>query len=418
LNDSGPGSLRAALTASGPRIVIFEVSGTISLLTEVFIRNPNLTVAGQTAPSPGVTVRNRSIYIDTSDVVLQHLRLRMGDIGCVNDCATGGSDALIIRETAYNIVLDHLSISWATHGNLGIGKWTGCCDPTEIAVLDTIISEGLTKKLTPGGVGITSMASKNGTWTHARNLHAHQGNRMPWVGVGWRFSGYNNVAYNAGNVGGSLDQGGWGFLQVVGGYNTPYPFDVAWISNVAIAGPNTHPDGRAVKVGNFTPLEASLPNKLYLADNVGPHQTRENQWGGVTYWNGIQGGIASEVGVRSSVVPGWHTAFNYQILPSDRVLPYVLANAGARPLDRDAVDKRIVADVRAGTGSRITSPTAVGGFPVLAQNYRALTPPSDPHAVGDAAGRTRIEVWLEAFARALEPARQTTLSAPQNLRAQ
>jgi hypothetical protein len=416
LNDAGPGSLRAALTATGPRFVIFEVSGTIALIQPIFITSPFLTIAGQTAPSPGILIRNHSVFIDTNDVVLQHLRLRLGDTTCVNNCDAGGADALYIRNNAFNIVLDHLSVSWGTHGNLSINQWDSGPAPREIAILDCFFAEGLAKKTNSLGVGVTSMPSAQGTWTHARNLHAHHGNRMPWVQFGWHFSGLNNVSYNAGNAGGIADQGAAGFFQVVGGANFTVPFETAWINNVAIPGPNTHTDGRTFKVGNFTAREEALANKMYLEGNVGPHISATNQWAGVTYWNGIQSGTAQESRVRTNLAPSWHLAFNYPVLPADNVVPYVIANAGARPLDRDAVDKRIVKDVTNRTGTRVASQNDVGGFPVLAQNSRALTVPASPHAVVDAAGRTRIEQWLEAYARALEPGRAQTLSTPQNIR--
>jgi hypothetical protein len=341
----------------------------------------------------------------------------MGDTACADGCTAGGADSIAIRENAFNIVLDHLSISWGTHGNLGIAKWTGTVDPTEFAVLDCIISEGLAKPRVPYGVGVTATPVDSSTWTHARNLHAHNGNRMPWVAFGYRFSGLNNVAYNAGSI--SLDDGSFGFFQVIGGYNTPNAFDTVWMGNVALAGPNTHRDGRAFKVGSFTPREASLANRMYLADNSGPHMTLANQWAGVTFWQGSKGGSASEANVRSNTIPSWHSAFGYEVLPNAQVLPHVLANAGARPLDRDSVDRRVVRDVEQRTGSKIVTPNDVGGYPVLAQNRRALNVPADPHAIADAAGRTRVEAWLESFARALEPARRGSgikLSTPGNVR--
>ena len=113
LNDSGSGSLRAALTASGPRIVVFEVSGTISLANKIRVYNPYLTVAGQTAPSPGITIKNYAWDIRTHDVLIQHVRLRVGDADPAN---LGGDalDALQVRENSdsedvHNVVLDHVS---------------------------------------------------------------------------------------------------------------------------------------------------------------------------------------------------------------------------------------------------------------------------------------------------------------------
>src|SRR3989344_3574158 len=81
LNDTGPGSLRAAVEASGPRIVVFEVSGTITLSRDVSIANPYITIAGQTAPSPGITLKNFGISPSTHDILIQHIRVRVGDQG-------------------------------------------------------------------------------------------------------------------------------------------------------------------------------------------------------------------------------------------------------------------------------------------------------------------------------------------------
>ena len=79
-NDSGPGSLRAACEAEGPRIVIFRVSGLISLAAPIVVKNPFLTVAGQTAPGDGVCLRNFTFNIATHDVVVRYLRSRLGDL--------------------------------------------------------------------------------------------------------------------------------------------------------------------------------------------------------------------------------------------------------------------------------------------------------------------------------------------------
>jgi hypothetical protein len=134
------------------------------------------------------------------------------------------------------------------------------------------------------------------------------------------------------------------------------------------------------------------------------------------------------VNVRATTPP-----FSVASLPLSSALPYaqvesfVKANAGARPLDRDAVDARLIKEITTRTGSVPNSPsdkvgpgTAADGFPVLAVNRRALTVPANANEVVDAIGRTRIEAWLETFARELEPANATQAAppppAPNNLR--
>lgn len=80
LNRSGPGSLKAALEASGPRLVVFEVGGVINLeRSNISIKNPNITIAGQTAPPPGITIIQGGISVQTHNVVIQHLAVRPGD---------------------------------------------------------------------------------------------------------------------------------------------------------------------------------------------------------------------------------------------------------------------------------------------------------------------------------------------------
>jgi len=95
------------------------------------------------------------------------------------------------------------------------------------------------------------------------------------------------------------------------------------------------------------------------------------------------------------------------------------ANSGARPLDRDPVDKRVINDIRNRTGKSINTPAAVGGYPTLAEAHRPLIIPSNPNQTVDAYGRTRMEQWLEGMARDLEGAsaqKPTSLSTPVNLR--
>ena len=73
LDDSGPGSLREAVTAKGPRIVVFRVGGTIRLKSHLIINEPFITIAGQTAPGDGILLRDAGLYVQTHDVVIRML---------------------------------------------------------------------------------------------------------------------------------------------------------------------------------------------------------------------------------------------------------------------------------------------------------------------------------------------------------
>src|SRR5688572_14531451 len=114
LEASGEGSLDACARASGPRICVFEVSGTIRMTRNLHVAQPFITIAGQTAPSPGINIRGAGISVSTHDVLIQHLRVRVGDD--LDGPAGTNRDGLGIANEAsppYNVVIDHCSFSWS-----------------------------------------------------------------------------------------------------------------------------------------------------------------------------------------------------------------------------------------------------------------------------------------------------------------
>ena len=111
LNDSGPGSLRAAVEASGKRIVVFDVAGTIELLSDLRIKNGNLTIAGQTAPGNGICVSGGTVVIDADNVIVRYMRFRLGDLNKGGNLSDG-SDTIWGRYRT-DIILDHCSMSWS-----------------------------------------------------------------------------------------------------------------------------------------------------------------------------------------------------------------------------------------------------------------------------------------------------------------
>ena len=152
-NDSGPGSLREALTATGPRIVVFDTGGTINLLSEIEIHNPFLTVAGQTAPGGGIAIKADASYdksalaIETHDVVMQGMRIRPDATAAIAEnrrsleINTGPGN-----NVAYNVIVDHSSISWGQDDNLTVGD--GAHDVT---ISWSFITEALSQANHPEG---------------------------------------------------------------------------------------------------------------------------------------------------------------------------------------------------------------------------------------------------------------------------
>jgi hypothetical protein len=115
---SGPGSLAEAIAATGPRIVVFEVGGVIDMAGQPLkITQPFLTLAGQTAPEPGITIVKAETAISTHDIVIQHLSFRPGEFGRPKK-GGGDQDAISALGGAHDVIVDHCSFSWATDENL------------------------------------------------------------------------------------------------------------------------------------------------------------------------------------------------------------------------------------------------------------------------------------------------------------
>jgi hypothetical protein len=131
--------------------------------------------------------------------------------------------------------------------------------------------------------------------------------------------------------------------------------------------------------------------KIFVKDNSGPRMTSD-PWSVVSSTRDISS-------INASTPPVW--APGVVAMPHSSVEAYVLGYGGARPLDRDPVDKRVISQVKNRTGGIIDSPSQVGGYPSLAANYRALALPANPNTV-TATGYTNLELWLHQMAAAVE----------------
>jgi pectate lyase len=226
LNDSGPGSLRTAVDSAAPRIVVFRTGGTIKLQTPLTISSPFITIAGQTGTGGGISLRNDpsngrpSIRILTHDVVIRHLRVRPGPSAHTTDVL----DAVQIGKNAYNVVIDHCSMSWAVDEN--VNTWDTTHD---ITVQWSIISEALNESVHPEGahsrgflVGGDGEGSQRISIHH--NLFAHNDKRNPQLSNNGYDDVVNNVIYNYGRVAiQSTDVDDQVEFNVVGNYVKPGP---------------------------------------------------------------------------------------------------------------------------------------------------------------------------------------------------
>jgi pectate lyase len=359
LRAEGPGSFAEAVAAQGPRTVVFEVGGVIDLRRRsVVITEPFLTVAGQTAPSPGITLIRGGLAIMTHDVILQHVRVRPGEAGAakksgweVDAIATSGGDA-------YNVVIDHCSCSWATDENLSasgprfegasVADWRRGTS-RRIVFSNCLVAEGLSRSTHgKGGHSKGSLIHDNATEIAiVGNLYAHNVDRNPLFKGGARGAVVNNYVYNPGRavMAYALVSREWGNRPPVTGQMTI-------VGNVVRFGPDTR--------ANLPLLAVRGACDVYVQDNTVATATGE-----------IPASVRGDC-TRCDKAPWWPPGL--KAMPAHAVRKHVLATAGARPWDRDAVDARIVREATEGTGKIIDSEQEVGGYPAAPETRATFLP--------------------------------------------
>jgi len=358
LNDAGPGSLRAAIEEKGPRIAVFRVAGTIELKTSLIITNPYIIVAGQTAPGAGITLRDMNadvealIQIKTHDVIIRFLTLRAGPPSAGDAMQILASDS---HET-YNIVIDHNSMSWAVNRNLA--TWY---DAHDIAIQWNIFSEGLNCSIHPkgchskgvliGGYASDEKKDKPGAYNISlhHNLMAHNGERNPYIETAGVIDVVNNVAYNP-----------FGTFSHIDMVNQLAADLVNYVGNYYKPGPNTE-----VKYGVKAINPGAFGAEIFVRGNIGPQRESDN----LPQINIVDPDARQFVVAQPFASETVTTTSAFQAY--DRVLEDAGANKG---LDcdgtffsrRDAIDSRIVGDVKNGTGQIIDDPSQVGGWLTIA----------------------------------------------------
>ena len=262
-NDSGAGSLREAIEADGPRIVVFKVGGIIPLESELLITNPDITIAGQTAPGEGITLTlsppKRATFVSvisirTHNVVLRYLRLRRGELA-------GQGDSLHIHDGSSSVIADHLSITWGPDENLDLYSADGNT-LRDVTIQRSLIAEAFNTGEGSALGGLMSGRKESGFWRRLSriDLHhcvlAHNTHRNPRVITrGTRI--VNNVIFNWSSRAGSTER------DTV----------IDWIGNIFLRGPMSNPDNeRLLFHGTTSPdLSETYPDaSIYIAGNIAP----------------------------------------------------------------------------------------------------------------------------------------------------
>ena len=361
LSPTGPGSFAEAVGRRGPRIVVFEVAGVIDLAeSTVKITEPFLTIAGQTAPAPGITLIRGGIDIGTHDVVVRHIRVRPGDGG--RPRLSGNDYDAISTIAARNVIVDHCSLTWATDENLSASgpRFTGD-SPEEwrsgtshrITFSNNIIAEGLADS-----VHVKGEHSK-GSLIHDNvsdiliigNLYAHDQERSPLFKGGVRGAIVNNLIYDPGQraIHYNLIAEEWG--------EHPYQTgEMAIIGNVLRGGQSTPSGLPLVTIGGSGDVA------LYEADNLAV-----DRWGQPLPMRGLY--TTAPIQILKLPAPRFS---GFQPLPARDVQDHVIRHAGAFP--RDAIDARIVADTIEGRGYLIDSQEEWGGYPKFTTTRQAFDP--------------------------------------------
>ncbi len=357
LNDSGPGSFREAVDASGPRIVVFEVSGIINLQSELNILSPYLTIAGQTSPG-GILITGRRTKFYGEHTIVQHLRFRVGSHNVVD---AEKHDAVNIYgpgntgdHYGHDMIFDHCSFSW------GIDEtFSTAYNPQNITIQWCVVSEGLSHAGHPKGEHskgffIWGVGSPDTKVSLHHNYIAHNTARGPEINGdnGTTFlDAVNNVVYNWGD-GRSMSSGG----DVL----------VNWQHNYARKGASSIDYSFEAR---HSPISTTITPIIYLEGNIGSNRLSQSdpQWSiGYSWTNELL-----NEGYRRS--DPWPAPPVTKAVMSDDVANCILSAVGATAPVRDSVDTRVTNDFINVTGDIIDNVTYPDDFPT----FQTPAPPAD-----------------------------------------
>jgi len=342
LADSGPGTLRWACEQGGARIIVFNVAGIIHIKSPIIVRAPYVSIEGQTAPGDGVCVAGESFWINTHDVVIRFMRFRRGETN------VGRRDDALGGNPVGNIIIDHCSASWGLDENMSI--YRHMFDPGDGS-----------KEEKHGTANVTiqnSISSESlDTWNHAfgstmggencmlaRNLWADNTGRNPSIGWNGIFNFVNNVVFNWHHR--SIDGGDYTALfNMINNYYKPGPVtDLKSSVGHRILKPES---GRSK-------LPYVVFGRAYVHGNIMDGNTRvtRDNWDGGVQLENKKGNEMTLDSARKYFAymkvsePFPHPAVT--IVPAQDAFNFVLKNVGATLPKRDAVDARVIEQVRTG----------------------------------------------------------------------
>lgn len=362
LAPDGPGSLKAAIETPGPRIIVFEVGGVIDMgRTTISVTHPYLTIAGQTAPGPGITLIRTGIDVKTHDVVIRHLRIYTGVDG--QPQRSGWEADTFSTVAAHNVIVDHCTLMWGIDENMSasgprftgktVAEWRAGTS-RNITFSNNLAAEGLADASHPKGEHSKgSLIHDNATGiVFYRNVWAHNVERNPLIKGGAQALMINNLIYNPQHraVHYNLMNLEWVGQPYVTG-------EITAVGNVMRGGNDTDPALPFLMLGGDGDLAYFGKDNL-LVDRHGQPLPEFGRYGETR---------AQLIRAKAPLAP----LAGYKILPVRDVETSVLASAGARPWARDAEEIRVLFFVAEGRGAVIDDEKEVSAYPKVAPPVRA-----------------------------------------------
>lgn len=343
LEDRGPGTLREACEQGGARIVVFNVSGIIKIKSPLIIRAPYITIAGQTAPGDGICVAGESVWINTHDVIIRHMRFRRGET------FVGRRDDAIGGNPVGNIMIDHVSATWGLDENMSMYRHMyspGAGYPDEkkptvnITIQNSLFGEALDTYNHAFG---STLGGENCSFM--KNMWASNAGRNPSIGWNGIFNFVNNVVYNWYNR--STDGGDYtANYNIINNFYKPGPVTnlnepISYRILKPESGRSKLPYmvfGRAHVTGNIV-----NGNEKVTKDNWDGGIQIENKKGELMTYDEAKVYFDKMKSDKPFPMP-WFS----KIMKADEAYEYVLKNVGATLPIRDKVDERIVRTVKTG----------------------------------------------------------------------
>jgi hypothetical protein len=371
LNDDGPGSLRHAIGRGNPRVIVFDIAGTIKLKSDLHVLYPWITIAGQTAPPPGITLTRGTLRIRTSDVIVQHIAIRPGPADTPEN--NSKRDAITIAPCSrcgiptHGVLIDNVSASWSVDENIGIFG----AHIRQVTVRNSIIAEALRNAGHPKGAhtaGLLVGSDMEGLEI-VGNIFANNGYRNPAVNTGTSLVIANNLIYNPHNHAIHINA---------------VPKEREWrtrasvIANVMVPGPDTRQDVPTLLVSRRM-LDVAPDTIVYARGNLLLAPNRQ----------ALKKPEAFKLRSKPSLIPR-----NWDLMTPELVWRSTAQFAGTRPRERDSVDRRILDGIKSREGRIIDQPIGMDELENRRPVEIASQVPSNAFAPSSIDDLLRVEAWL------------------------